>query len=358
MIEIRHLKLIDAVAKVGSLKKAAEKLFLTQSALSHQLKELETHLGTQVFYRINNQLHFTPAGKEFRDAGKAILEQLGQLENRVQQINQDRLKSYIHGYSSEETQRLNDQASTISELLHRDSKWEDGALILEAGCGVGAQTQIISHKNPGSNFISVDLSEKSLAQASQVIREMNINNVEFQLADVFDLPFNDNTFDHIFVCFLLEHVSKPELALQELKRVLKAEGTITVIEGDHGSTYFYPDSKTARKAIQAQVTLQKQNGGNAYIGRQLYPMLSDAGFSNVAVSPRQVYVDDSKPEMVDRFIKNTFTAMIKGIKDEALSKRIISRDEIEGGIRDLYKTTEGGGTFCYTFFKAIGYKER
>lgn len=356
MIEIRHLRLVDTVSKVGSLKKAADKLFLTQSALSHQLRELENHLGTPVFYRVNNQLHFTPAGKEFRDAGKEILEQLEQLEGRVRQINQDRLKSYIHGYSQEESQRLNDQATTISELLHWDSKWEDGSLILEAGCGVGAQTRIISLKNPNSNFIAIDLSEKSLTQASQVINELNINNVEFRHADILDLPFSDNTFDHIFVCFILEHLSKPDVALEELKRVLKPQGTITVIEGDHGSIYFHPDSQAAHKAIQAQVTLQKRNGGNAYLGRQLYPMLTAAGFVDVTVNPRQVYVDDSKPEMIEKFIKNTFTAMIKGVTNEALSKNILTKEEMEKGIEDLYRTAEGGGTFCYTFFKAIALK--
>ncbi|HYC83922.1 MAG TPA: LysR family transcriptional regulator, partial [Chryseosolibacter sp.] len=70
MIEIRHFKLVDTVARFGSLTKAAERLFLTQSALSHQLKELENHLGAQVFYRVNNQLHFTPLGREFLEGGK------------------------------------------------------------------------------------------------------------------------------------------------------------------------------------------------------------------------------------------------------------------------------------------------
>jgi ubiquinone/menaquinone biosynthesis C-methylase UbiE len=356
MIEIRHFKLVDTVSKVGSLKKAAEKLFLTQSALSHQLKELETYLGAQIFYRVNNQLHFTPAGKEFRETGKEILEHLEKLQNRLQQISQEQLKNYIHGYSHEEAKRLNDQATSISELLHWDSNWEEGSLILEAACGVGAQTRIISQKNPKSSFISIDLSEKSLSTASTVIADLNINNVQFRQADVFDLPFENDSFDHVFVCFLLEHLVKPELALLELKRVLKPEGTITVIEGDHGSTYFYPDSEAARKAVQAQVTLQKQNGGNADIGRQLYPMLSSAGFANVRVNPRQVYVDDSKPEMLDGFIRNTFAAMIKGVADEAISKNIISKEDMDNGVRDLYRTAEGGGTFCYTFFKATGYK--
>ncbi|MBA4055199.1 MAG: SAM-dependent methyltransferase, partial [Marivirga sp.] len=51
-----------------------------------------------------------------------------------------------------------------------------------------------------------------------------------------------------------------------------------------------------------------------------------------------------------------FTAMIKGVTDEAISKGIIAKEEMESGIRELYQTAEGGGSFCYTFFKAIAYK--
>lgn len=90
MIEVRHLKLIHAVAEVGTLKNAAKKLFLSQSALSHQLKELESSLDTQVFYRINNQLLFTPAGKELLDASQEILERLRLAESNIEEINDQR----------------------------------------------------------------------------------------------------------------------------------------------------------------------------------------------------------------------------------------------------------------------------
>lgn len=356
-IEIRHLKLIDTVAEVGTLKNAAEKLFLTQSALSHQLKELESRLGTQIFYRVNNQLVFTTSGKELRDASKEILERLKQAESTIQEISQDHMKDYIHGYSQEETTRLNDQANSIAELLHWDSKWKEGSLILETGCGVGAQTKIIAKNNIDSTFVSVDLSIASLEKAEASIKEHDIKNVEFKVADLLNLPFKDNHFDHIFVCFVLEHISQPKEAIQELKRVLKPGGTLMIIEGDHGSAYFYPDSLSAQKVIQAQVTLQEQKGGNANIGRALYPLLFDSGFKNINISPRQVYVDDSKPELLDGFIKNTFTAMVKGIAEEALAKKIISKEEMNRGINDLYKTAKGGGTFCYTFFKGIAIKE-
>ncbi len=356
MIEIRHLKLVDTVAKVGSLKKAAEHLFLTSSALSHQLKELEEQLGTKVFYRVNNKLQFTPAGKEFREAGKEILDQLNQLEYRVQQMDLDYLKTYIHGYSQEETQRLTDQASTVADLIHWDSEWDEGSLILEAGCGVGAQTAIIAPKNPSCKFVAVDIAEKSLEKATMLIRESDIDNVTFQQADVFSLPFDDEHFDHVFVCFLLEHISNPAEGLLELKRVLKKGGSITVIEGDHGSTFFHPESEVANKAIEAQAIMQHQRGCSPNLGRQLHSLLSEAGFTESSITPRLVYVDDNKPKMKEGFVLKTFTAMIRGIADEAISKKLLTKEEMQQAVKDLIKTADPGGTFCYTFFKGIGLK--
>lgn len=266
-------------------------------------------------------------------------------------------KQYVHGYSGREALRLNDQATTLEELIHHDSIFEEGSLVLEAGCGVGAQTKIIAVKNPGTNFVSVDISEDSLKEAEAIIKSLGIVNVGFQKADIFELPFADGAFDSVIVCFVLEHLLNPIQALNELKRVTKKGGTIMVIEGDHGSTFFHPDSKYAYAAINCQVQLQKQSGGNSNIGRELFPLLSSAGFSDITVSPRMVYVDASKPTLVEGFIKNTFTAMIEGIEEKAISQGLIDPESFEKGINDLYRTTEPDGVFSYTFFKGIGIKQ-
>jgi hypothetical protein len=160
----------------------------------------------------------------------------------------------------------------------------------------------------------------------------------------------------VFVCFVLEHLSQPVQALAALKRVLKKGGTITVIEGDHGSCYFHPDSADARKAIQCLVDLQKEAGGNSLIGRELYPVLASAGFRDILVSPRMVYVDDSRPELVEGFTKNTFTAMVEGVRERALVAGIVDPVTFDKGIADLYRTAAGEGTFCYTFFKGTAIK--
>ena len=262
-------------------------------------------------------------------------------------------KPYVHGYDSRENRRLQDQANTLVELLHFDTFYQAGSRVLEAGCGVGAQTVTLARNSPDASFISIDISADSITKAKRAIESEGISNVQFQQADIFNLKFEPAFFDHIFVCHVLEHLSHPDSALTILKRLIKVAGTITVIEGDHGSAYFYPDSEAAHTAIQCQVELQRRAGGDAMIGRQLYPLLIKAGFDAIHVSPRMVYVDSSKPDLVEGFTINTFTAMIEGIRDNALRAGIVDPATFDNGLRDLYRTAEADGVFCYTFFKAV-----
>jgi ubiquinone/menaquinone biosynthesis C-methylase UbiE len=264
---------------------------------------------------------------------------------------------YVHGYSEREALRLNDQAATLDDIIHNDSIFIKDSLVLEAGCGVGAQTKIIALKNPDSNFISVDLSEDSIREAKIMIESLGINNVELKQADIYKLPFKNETFDSVIICFVLEHLHNPIQALNEIKRVLKIGGTVVAIEGDHGSTFFYPDSKYAYSAINCQIQLQKQSGGNSNIGRELYPLLKSTGFTDISVSPRMVYVDASRPHLVEGFIKNTFTAMIEGVRKKAIEQGIVDSLTFEKGIKDLYRTAESDGVFIYTFFKGFGTKK-
>lgn len=265
-------------------------------------------------------------------------------------------EDYVHGYSEEEANRLKDQASTLANLMHNDTKYPAGSKVLEAGCGVGAQTIMLAKNNPNAQITSIDISEDSINHAKSLVEQNGFSNVEFETADLFDLPFEDESFDHIFVCFVLEHLQDPVSALKSLKRVLKKDGSITVIEGDHGSCYFYPESKEAVKAWECLIECQKRFDCNPMIGREIYPLLMNSGFKNIHVRPKIVYVDSSKPDLVEGFNKKTIIAMVEGIKDQALDLGLVDAESWEKGIKDLYKTTEPDGVFFYNFFKGIGIK--
>ena len=263
---------------------------------------------------------------------------------------------YVHGYHPKESTRLQDQAATLVDLLHSDTSYPPGSLVLEAGCGVGAQTVPLAKNSPGAKIIALDISRSSAAEAMDKAAAEGLSNVQILQGDIFHLPFPKASFDHLFVCFVLEHLPRPVEALSILKEYIKPGGKITAIEGDHGSAYFHPDSIAARRAIGCQVRLQERAGGNAMIGRELYPLLTRAGFADVSVSPRMVYADGSRPAMADGFTRKTFTAMIEGVRDAALAAGMMGAGEFDVGVRDLYRTAEEDGVFCYTFFKAAGKK--
>jgi hypothetical protein len=106
------------------------------------------------------------------------------------------------------------------------------------------------------------------------------------------------------------------------------------------------------------VRLQREAGGNALIGRQLYPLMVEAGFDAIHVSPRMVYVDSSRPDLVDGFTRKTFTAMIEGIRESALAAGLMDPERFDAGVQALHRTTERDGVFCYTFFKGVGEKRQ
>jgi SAM-dependent methyltransferase len=263
---------------------------------------------------------------------------------------------YVHGYSAREQARLLDQATTLAGLLHAGTRYPAGSRVLEAGCGVGAQTVTLARNSPDASFTSVDVSEESLAAARARAREASLSNVTFERADLFALPFPEESFDHVFLCFVLEHLARPAEALRALRSRLRPGGTLTVIEGDHGSTFFHPDDADARHAVECLVALQARAGGDALIGRQLFPLLAGAGLREVEVSPRVVYADASRPEWVQGFTLDTFTAMVEGVRERALAAGLVDEAAWRRGIAGLRRAAGPDGVFCYTFFKGVGVK--
>ena len=260
---------------------------------------------------------------------------------------------YVHGYTPAETRRLADQAQTLAELLHDGTSYPAGSRVLEAGCGVGAQTVQLVTRSPGIDLVSVDISEESLAQAkARVAAIAPYARVDWRHADLLDLP--DEEFDHVFLCFVLEHLPDPQDALAKLKRHLKPGGTITVIEGDHASAFFHPRSTAAQAVVDCLSDLQAEAGGDALIGRRLQPLLKNAGYDEVRARPCTMYADETLPHLVDGFTRKTFIAMVESVRERALAAGLRTPAEWATGIRDLEKAAEPGGTFHYTFVKAVG----
>src|SRR5258705_8539140 len=89
-LEVRHLQLVAAVADVGSLTRAGDQLHLTQSALSHQLRDIESRLGAALFLRVGKRLVLTPAGERLLVSARDVLDRLDRTEDEIRQMGKDR----------------------------------------------------------------------------------------------------------------------------------------------------------------------------------------------------------------------------------------------------------------------------
>jgi LysR family transcriptional regulator, regulator for metE and metH len=89
-LEIRHLRLIQAVAQQGTLTKAGSLLHLTESALSHQLRGIEEQLGTTVFFRLKKKMVLTPAGERLLSSARAVLDELENATREIRQMSDGR----------------------------------------------------------------------------------------------------------------------------------------------------------------------------------------------------------------------------------------------------------------------------
>ncbi len=101
---------------------------------------------------------------------------------------------YVHGYHPRETERLQDQAGSLVDLLHSDTAYLGGCMVLEVGCGIGAQTVTLARRSPNARFTSIDVSAHSIAEARRRTDRAGLTNVAFGQADIFRLPFNAETF--------------------------------------------------------------------------------------------------------------------------------------------------------------------
>jgi LysR family transcriptional regulator for metE and metH len=85
-LEVRHLRLVTEIAAAGSMTRAADRLYLTQSALSHQLRDIEARFKTQFFVRLGRRMVLTPAGERLLTSARRVLTDLEQAEEDLRNL--------------------------------------------------------------------------------------------------------------------------------------------------------------------------------------------------------------------------------------------------------------------------------
>lgn len=213
-------------------------------------------------------------------------------------------EDYIHGFSEQEQQRLARQAQVLAPNVF--SGWDLSGYehVLELGCGVGAELELMRERWPDTRFTGVDISPSHLDCAREVLSDqIRQGSISLVHADARDLPFDDGAVDCVVTIWMLEHASAPKQVLAEAHRVLRYGGKMIATEVDNDTFHFEPGVPAIANWWTIFNRFQAARGGHPTIGRHLGDMVQAAGFQQVTserfpnVSSR--HEPDRKEQLLD-----------------------------------------------------------
>ena len=162
-----------------------------------------------------------------------------------------------------------------------------GMSLLDCGCGPGTITVGLAEAVAPAQVIGIDIDEARIESAQKLAAETGATNVSFQVADVLDLPFPDESFDAAFEHAVLQHVPEPVSGAREVLRVLKRGGVFGAADVDldgaiagNQAMLPIPDAEI----VDLYVRYRASQGANLRFGKELLGVLSEAGFSNLLLS--------------------------------------------------------------------------
>lgn len=187
---------------------------------------------------------------------------------------------YTLGYSSQTIQQLQKRtaAKEASFLLPHLSA---GMRLLDCGCGPGSITIGLAEAVAPGQVVGVDIEPSEYRAAWSQAAKCPGSNLHFAIADVYDLPFADNSFDAAFLHNVLSHLRKPLEVLKGIYRLLRPGGVIGISHPDFSGQLISPSDPLLERDHQLYWRLVEYNGGNPAIGKHQRGLLHDAGFVRV-----------------------------------------------------------------------------
>jgi ubiquinone/menaquinone biosynthesis C-methylase UbiE len=195
---------------------------------------------------------------------------------------------YVHGYGTPEQERLVQQAEHWRHRLIADgTRLEPGTRLLEVGTGVGAVLAVLGQEFPGVRLTGVDIEPKQLEFARGHLQRAGVEATLLE-ADALALPFEDESFDHVWMMWLLEHIPDAPAALREARRVLVPGGTITAIEVDYSTCRAEPSTPAMEELFRVMVQGMAAAGWSD-AGTRLPEWLREVGFREVDEGERPLW---------------------------------------------------------------------
>ncbi len=249
---------------------------------------------------------------------------------------------YLHGYSKKEQFRLYRQARLLEHYIHDTVNFKNAKQLIEVGCGVGAQTDILLKNFPKLKITGVDASDLQIQQATfHLKRFINSGRVRLQKEDASAMSFSDSSFDSAFLCWFLEHVPDPKKIVREVRRVLKKGAVIYCNEVLNSSFFVEPYSPAIMKYWFLFNDEQWLMHGDPFMGAKLGNVLRETGFKKIETEVKYLFFDSRDKKKRAIYIKEWTELMLSGapalLKSKRATPALIKQVRKEAATLNKYK---------------------
>lgn len=186
-------------------------------------------------------------------------------------------EKYLHGYSEEHRAFLSSRTAT-QEAAFFLPFLKPGMRLLDCGCGMGALTTSLAEWLAPGEVIGIDREASQVEAARAWAAEKGIQNVQFEIGDINNIPYPDASFDAVFAFTVLEHVREPIRAMREMRRVLKSGGVAGIYDPDYESMLQSPSTPGSQELNRLMRRFSEENA-SPYYARHQRKYLLEAGFT-------------------------------------------------------------------------------
>ena len=190
---------------------------------------------------------------------------------------------YTHGH---QTAVVNQHARRTAEECARFARHviEPSHRILDVGCGPGSITAGLGRWVPDGEVVAIEPGGDIVDTARATIVEQGLTNVRVEAASVYELPYDDDSFDLAYAHQVLQHLTDPVLALREMRRVVRPGGHVAVRDADYYTMCCAPEIDEIDRWRDIYRKVARHNDAEPDAGRYLYGWCKQAGLSDVVMT--------------------------------------------------------------------------